>query len=114
MKLTFLGATHEVTGSCTLLEACGKKIIIDCGLEQGADTFENCQIPVLPGEIDAVLLTHAHMDHSGKIPALVKNGFAGPIYATEATYKLSTIMMRDSAHIQEFEAELPMACPAFT
>ena len=105
MKLTFLGATHEVTGSCTLLEACGKKIIIDCGLEQGADTFENCEIPVLPGEIDAVLLTHAHMDHSGKIPALVKNGFAGPVYATEATYKLSTIMMCDSAHIQEFEAE---------
>ncbi len=105
MKLTFLGATHEVTGSCTMLEACNKRIIIDCGLEQGADTFENCEIPVLPGEIDAVLLTHAHMDHSGKIPALVKNGFTGPIYATEATFKLSTIMMRDSAHIQEFEAE---------
>jgi len=105
MKLIFLGATHEVTGSCTLLEACGKKIVIDCGLEQGADTFENCELPVLPGEIDAVLLTHAHMDHSGKIPALVKNGFTGPVYATEATYKLSTIMMRDSAHIQESEAE---------
>ena len=105
MKLTFLGATHEVTGSCSLLEACGKKILIDCGMEQGADTFENCELPVLPGEVDAVLLTHAHMDHSGKIPALVKNGFAGPIYATEATYKLSTIMMRDSAHIQEFEAQ---------
>lgn len=105
MKLIFLGATHEVTGSCTLLEACGKRLLIDCGLEQGADTFENCEIPVLPGEIDAVLLTHAHMDHSGKIPALVKNGFTGPVYATEATYKLSTIMMRDSAHIQEFEAE---------
>ncbi len=105
MKLIFLGATHEVTGSCTLLEACGKRILIDCGMEQGVDTFENCEIPVLPGEIDAVLLTHAHMDHSGKIPALVKNGFTGPVYATEATYKLSTIMMRDSAHIQEFEAE---------
>ena len=105
MKLIFLGATHEVTGSCTLLEACGKRLLIDCGLEQGMDTFENCEIPVLPGEIDAVLLTHAHMDHSGKIPALVKNGFSGPVYATEATYKLSTIMLRDSAHIQEFEAE---------
>ena len=105
MKLTFLGATHEVTGSCTLLEACGKRILIDCGMEQGADTFVNCDLPVLPGEIDAVLLTHAHMDHSGKIPALVKNGFKGAIYATEATYKLSTIMMRDSAHIQEFEAQ---------
>ena len=105
MKLIFLGATHEVTGSCTLLEACGKRILIDCGMEQGADTFENCDLPVLPGEIDAVLLTHAHMDHSGKIPALVKNGYSGPVYATEATYRLSTIMMRDSAHIQESEAE---------
>ena len=71
MKLYFLGATHEVTGSCTLLEACGKKILIDCGLEQGADTYENCELPVLPGELDAVCLTHAHMDHSGKIPALI-------------------------------------------
>lgn len=105
MKLYFLGATHEVTGSCTLLEACGKKILIDCGLEQGADTYENCELPVLPGELDAVCLTHAHMDHSGKIPALVAKGFTGPIYATEATYKLCTIMMRDSAHIQEFEAQ---------
>ena len=105
MKLYFLGATHEVTGSCTLMEACGKKILIDCGLEQGADTYENCELPVLPGELDAVCLTHAHMDHSGKIPALVAKGFKGTIYATEATYKLCTIMLRDSAHIQEFEAE---------
>ena len=105
MKLYFLGAAHEVTGSCTLLEACGKKILIDCGLEQGADTYENCELPVLPGEIDAVCLTHAHMDHSGKIPALVSKGFKGPVYATEATYKLCTIMLRDSAHIQEFEAQ---------
>ena len=105
MKLYFLGATHEVTGSCTLLEACGKRILIDCGLEQGADTYENCEIPVLPGELDAVCLTHAHMDHSGKVPALVAKGYKGPIYATEATYKLCTIMLRDSAHIQEFEAE---------
>ena len=105
MKLIFLGATHEVTGSCTLLEACGKRILIDCGMEQGADTYENCEIPVLPGEIDAVLLTHAHMDHSGKIPALVAKGFSGPIYATEATHRLCNIMLRDSAHIQEFEAQ---------
>ncbi len=105
MKLIFLGATHEVTGSCTLLEACGKKILIDCGMEQGPDTYENCEIPVLPGDIDAICLTHAHMDHSGKIPALVAKGFAGPIYATEATQKLCGIMLRDSAHIQEFEAE---------
>jgi len=105
MKLMFLGATHEVTGSCTLLEACGKRILIDCGMEQGADTYENCEIPVLPGQIDAICLTHAHMDHSGKIPALVAKGFRGPIYATEATHRLCNIMLRDSAHIQEFEAE---------
>lgn len=105
MKLYFLGATHEVTGSCTLLEACGKKILIDCGLEQGTDTYENCELPVLPGELDAICLTHAHMDHSGKIPALVAKGFKGHIYATQATHKLCTIMLRDSAHIQEFEAE---------
>ena len=105
MKLIFLGAAHEVTGSCTLLEACGKRILVDCGLEQGADTYENCDLPVLPGQIDAVLLTHAHMDHSGMIPALVAKGYKGPVYATEATYRLCTIMLRDSAHIQESEAQ---------
>ncbi len=105
MKLIFLGAAHEVTGSCTLLEACGKRILIDCGMEQGADTYENCQLPVLPGDIDAVCLTHAHIDHSGMLPALVAKGYKGPIYATEATYKLCNIMLRDSAHIQEFEAQ---------
>ena len=105
MKLVFLGAAHEVTGSCTLLEACGKRILIDCGMEQGGDTYENCQLPVLPGEVDAVLLTHAHIDHSGMIPALVAKGYKGPIYATEATCKLCSIMLRDSAHIQETEAE---------
>ena len=105
MKLIFIGATHEVTGSCTLLEACGKRILIDCGMEQGLDIYENCELPVLPGEIDAVLLTHAHIDHSGMIPSLVAKGFTGPIYATEATHKLCNIMLRDSAHIQEFEAE---------
>lgn len=105
MKLTFLGAAHEVTGSCTLLEACGKNILIDCGLEQGADIYENCEIPIVPCDIDAVCLTHAHIDHSGKIPALVAGGFKGEIYSTLATYKLCNIMLRDSAHIQEFEAE---------
>lgn len=105
MKLTFLGAAHEVTGSCTLLEACGKNILIDCGLEQGADIYENCEIPVAACDIDAVCLTHAHIDHSGKIPALVAQGFKGEIYSTMATRKLCNIMLRDSAHIQEFEAE---------
>ncbi len=105
MKLIFLGASHEVTGSCSLLDACGKRILIDCGMEQGIDMYENYELPVLPGEIDAVLLTHAHIDHSGMIPALVSRGFSGPIYSTEATAKLCSIMLRDAAHIQEFEAE---------
>lgn len=105
MKLYFFGAAHEVTGSCTLLEACGKRILIDCGLEQGADTYENIDLPIPSFEIDAILLTHAHMDHAGMIPALVAKGFKGPIYATEATARLCHIMLRDSAHIQEFEAQ---------
>ena len=105
MKITFLGAAHEVTGSCTLLEACGKNILIDCGMEQGADIYENCEIPIVPCDIDAICLTHAHIDHSGKIPALVAQGFKGEIYSTFATRKLCNIMLRDSAHIQEFEAE---------
>ncbi len=105
MKLTFIGASHEVTGSCTLLEACGKNILIDCGLEQGADIYENCELPIAPSLIDAICLTHAHIDHSGKIPAMVAGGFTGPIYSTEATHHLCGIMLRDSAHIQEFEAE---------
>lgn len=105
MKLTFLGAAHEVTGSCTLLDACGKHILIDCGMEQGEDIYENCALPVAPGNIDAVCLTHAHIDHSGEIPLLVSRGYRGPIYATEGTRRLCDIMLRDSAHIQEFEAE---------
>ena len=105
MKLTFIGADHEVTGSCTLIEACGKHILVDCGLEQGRDLYVNCEIPAAPADIDALLLTHAHIDHSGKIPALVAAGYNGPIYATEATRRLCDIMLRDSAHIQENEAE---------
>lgn len=105
MRVSFLGAAHEVTGSCTLLEACSKKILIDCGMEQGADIYENCEIPVSPEEIDALCLTHAHIDHSGKIPFLVAHGFDGPIFATDATRRLCDIMLRDSAHIQESEAE---------
>ncbi len=105
MKLTFIGAAHEVTGSCTLLEACGRRIVIDCGMEQGADTYVNCDIPFSPADIDAVCLTHAHIDHSGNIPALTARGFKGDIFSTEATYSLCNIMLRDSAHIQESEAE---------
>ena len=105
MKLTFIGAAHEVTGSCFYLEACDKKILIDCGMEQGGNEYKNQDIPVASGEIDYVLLTHAHIDHSGNLPLLTKNGFKGEIHCTEATEDLCNIMLRDSAHIQEFEAE---------
>ena len=105
MKITFLGANHEVTGSCTLLEAAGRRFLIDCGMEQGRDVYENQPIPVAPGEIDWVLATHAHIDHTGMLPLLVRNGFRGKIYATNPTVELCGIMLRDSAHIQEFEAE---------
>lgn len=105
MKLKFLGAAHEVTGSCTLLEAGSYKILIDCGMEQGKDIYENCELPVSPAQIDCVLLTHAHIDHSGKLPMLAAQGFQGSIYCTGATRVLSDMMLRDSAHIQESEAE---------
>lgn len=105
MKLTFIGATHEVTGSCYFLEAAGKKFLVDCGMEQGPDQYENQEIPVAMSEIDFALLTHAHIDHSGNFPLAYAKGFRGPIYATEATCDLCDIMLRDSAHIQMFEAE---------
>ena len=105
MKITFIGATHEVTGSCYYLEAAGRKFLVDYGMEQGPDYYENKELPVAPGDLDFVLLTHAHMDHSGNLPALYAKGYQGPIYATEATCNLCDIMLRDSAHIQMFEAE---------
>lgn len=105
MKVTFLGAAHEVTGSCTLIETNGKNILVDCGMEQGADIFENQEIPVNPNDIECVLLTHAHIDHSGNLPLLYKNGFRGKIYATNETSDLCEIMLPDSAHIQETEAK---------
>ena len=105
MKLTFIGAAHEVTGSCHVLTVCGKNILVDCGMEQGPDLYENQEIPAAPGDIDYVLLTHAHIDHSGKLPLLVKHGFKGEIVCTFGTSDLCNIMLRDSAHIQEAEAE---------
>ncbi len=105
MQIKFIGAVHEVTGSCTLLEVNGKHILVDCGMEQGGDTYENCELPVSPNDIDAICLTHAHIDHSGMIPALVSKGFTGPVYSTVATKKLCDIMLLDSAFIQEQEAE---------
>ena len=105
MRLGFVGADHEVTGSCHYLEVCGKHILVDCGLEQGKDIYVNQDIPVPINQIDYVLLTHAHIDHSGRLPLLYKNGFHGDIISTFATSDLCSIMLRDSAHIQEFEAE---------
>ena len=105
MKLTFVGAAHEVTGSCHFLQAAGKNILIDCGMEQGPDLYENPGLPIPENEIDYVFLTHAHIDHSGMLPKLAKNGFKGQIFTTFATADLCNIMLRDSAHIQMFEAE---------
>ena len=105
MKIQFIGATHEVTGSCTLLEVGGRYYLVDCGMEQGKDVFQNIPLPVPANRIEAVFLTHAHIDHSGMLPKLYKDGFKGLIYATEATCSLCNIMLRDSAHIQESEAQ---------
>lgn len=105
MKITFIGAAHEVTGSCTLIETGKTKFLVDCGMEQGPDMYENRDLPVSPTEIDFLFLTHAHIDHSGKLPLLVKNGFCGKIYSTDATRRLCSVMLSDSAHIQMSDAE---------
>lgn len=105
MKLTFLGATHEVTGSATLIEVGGHYGLVDYGMEQGKNVFVNEPLPIAESKLDFVLLTHAHIDHSGNIPLLAKNGFKGAIYATDATCRLANIMLRDCAHIKESEAE---------
>lgn len=105
MKLMFIGADHEVTGSCHYLNACGKHILVDYGMEQGVNVFENVALPVEAPLIDYVLLTHAHVDHSGMIPLLYAKGFRGQILTTEASADLCSIMLRDCAHIQMQEAE---------
>ena len=105
MKIVFLGATHEVTGSCTFLEVGGLCGLVDFGMEQGKDVFVNRELPVEAAALDFVLLTHAHIDHSGRLPLLCKQGFRGGIYLTEATANLCDIMLRDSANIQLQEAE---------
>ena len=105
MKLTFFGAAHAVTGSCHCLEVNGRKILIDCGLQQGRDEHDDNALDFSPSYIDYALVTHAHIDHSGRIPLLVKEGFSGPIYTTRLTAQLLSIMLRDSAHIQESDAQ---------
>ena len=107
MKITFLGATKQVTGSNFLVEAAGKKFLVDCGMFQGRGDSEvqNYQeLAYNPAEIDFMLLTHAHIDHSGRIPKLYKDGFKGPVFAHKATCDLCTIMLQDSGHIQEMES----------
>ena len=105
MKLSFYGAAREVTGSCHGVEVGGKKLLVDCGLYQGSENNYGQEFPFDPQSVDYVVMTHAHIDHSGRLPLLVKKGFNGKIYATGATIKLLDIMLRDSAHIQEMEAE---------
>ena len=105
MKLTFLGANHEVTGSRTLLEwQDGHYALIDCGMEQGNDVFENAPMPIPASQVEVVILTHAHIDHTGNLPLLYKEGFRGKVYATRETTMLCRIMLADSAHIQMMEA----------
>jgi metallo-beta-lactamase family protein len=105
MELMFIGADHEVTGSCHYLRVNEKNILVDYGMEQGAQTYQNCELPVEPALIDYIFLTHAHIDHSGMLPFLYARGFRGSIYTTDATADLCSIMLRDSAHIQMQEAE---------
>ena len=105
MKLHFYGADRCVTGSCHCLEINGKRILVDCGLQQGRDELDNAMFAFNPGDIDILLVTHAHIDHTGRIPLLVKRGFTGRILTTRLTADLMRIMLLDSAHIQESDAE---------
>jgi len=116
MRLTFLGAAGEVTGSCHLVETGEVKFLIDCGLFQGGrDTQrKNRRFAFDPREIAFVLLSHAHIDHSGLIPRLVASGFGGPVYATPSTCDLLGVMLPDSGHLQEREAEREGTRPLYT
>ena len=105
MLIEFLGAAHEVTGSCHFVSYGSKHFLVDCGMHQGPDMYVNQEIPVDASRIDYVFITHAHIDHSGLLPLLYSRGFRGTIFCTQATYELCCIMLKDSAHIQEFEAE---------
>ncbi|MBR6311434.1 MAG: MBL fold metallo-hydrolase [Oscillospiraceae bacterium] len=107
MKLTFYGAARMVTGSCFMLEAAGKHILIDCGMRQGKDDDDmpNEELEFSPASVDALIVTHAHIDHSGRVPLLGKLGYRGPVYTTRLTAQLMGIMLMDSAHIQQSDAE---------
>ena len=105
MKLSFYGADQCVTGSCHCLEVNGRRILVDCGLQQGRDELDNAMFAFNPGDIDILLVTHAHIDHTGRIPLMVKRGFTGRILTTRLTADLMRIMLLDSAHIQESDAE---------
>jgi metallo-beta-lactamase family protein len=108
MRITFYGAAQTVTGSKYLLEVNGKRLLLECGFFQGkrAETYEkNLKFPFDPRTIDAMILSHAHIDHSGNLPNLIKSGYEGKIYATPATCLLADIMLQDSGHIQEYDAE---------
>src|SRR2546426_3035584 len=107
-KLTFLGAAGCVTGSKYLVEAAGKRLLVDCGLFQGTNELKDRNwkpLPVDPKQIDFAVLTHAHLDHTGWLPVLVKDGYRGPIFANPATIELTEILLKDSAHLQEEETE---------
>ena len=105
MKLFFYGADQCVTGSCHCLEVNGKRILVDCGLQQGRDELDNGELPFAPNTIDYVLVTHAHIDHTGRLPLLVRQGFNGQIWTTRITARLMEIMLTDSAYIQQSDAE---------
>lgn len=104
MKLSFYGAAREVTGSCHGIEINGKRILVDCGLYQGSDNSYGQDFPFDPKTIDCVVITHAHIDHTGRLPLLFKQGYKNKVYATGASVNLMGIMLRDSGHIQEVEA----------
>jgi metallo-beta-lactamase family protein len=105
MKLKFLGAARQVTGSCYLLSVNGMQILVDCGMQQGENADNQQAFAFQPSDIECLFLTHAHIDHSGLLPKLVKEGFKGRIITTDATAELAEVMLYDSAHIQEKEAE---------
>ena len=108
MKVQFWGAAQTVTGSMHLVHVAGKQVLLDCGLYQGKRklAFEkNRKLPFDPKSIDAVVLSHAHIDHSGNLPSLIRGGYRGPIYSTSATRDLAAFMLLDSAKIQKYDVK---------